>query len=231
MENINLNEENSQETTINVLKDAFPGIDEKIINAILIASQGSIGPAFEALLSITDSNYQLEPLKQNTINNTKISDNMRDYQIQNDYNYACHLSYMMEQQSNVMNTRPSQYNNKKEHSFINDELPIIRENLKHSFDDAKVKVSNFFSNIKKRINNDISYNEKMQDSSSPFDFEDNRSSKILFNRSKPTSFSLDDDSDHSSLKNNENPVRKISFNPSSKNNSDLHIRKNDNDVI
>lgn len=58
MENENPNEQNfntqekDQETAINILKDAFPGIEEKMLNAILIASQGSIESAFDALLSI-----------------------------------------------------------------------------------------------------------------------------------------------------------------------------------
>jgi CUE domain len=36
-----------------MLKDAFPDVDETIINAVLIASRGQIEPAFNALLGET----------------------------------------------------------------------------------------------------------------------------------------------------------------------------------
>ena len=42
------------------LKDAFPGIDEKYITAVLIASQGEVDPAFNALLYISDPSFKPE---------------------------------------------------------------------------------------------------------------------------------------------------------------------------
>lgn len=44
----------------NDLKDAFPDIEDKIIKAVLIASQGAIDPAFNALLYLSDPKFEAE---------------------------------------------------------------------------------------------------------------------------------------------------------------------------
>lgn len=43
---------------INDLRDAFPNIEEKYVTAVLIASQGNIDPAFNALLYISDPSFK-----------------------------------------------------------------------------------------------------------------------------------------------------------------------------
>lgn len=42
------------------LKEAFPTIEDKLITAVIIASQGNLDPAFNALLYISDSSYKPE---------------------------------------------------------------------------------------------------------------------------------------------------------------------------
>lgn len=42
------------------LKDAFPNIEDKLITAVLIASQGQVDPAFNALLYISDPSFKPE---------------------------------------------------------------------------------------------------------------------------------------------------------------------------
>ncbi|KAG2731612.1 hypothetical protein G9P44_005199 [Scheffersomyces stipitis] len=44
----------------NELKDAFPAIEEKIVTAVLIASQGNVDPAFNALLYLSDPSFKPE---------------------------------------------------------------------------------------------------------------------------------------------------------------------------
>ncbi|KAK6463312.1 hypothetical protein DFJ63DRAFT_341218 [Scheffersomyces coipomensis] len=49
----------------NELKDAFPNIEDKFITAVLIASQGQLDPAFNALLYISDPSFKPEiPIPQ-----------------------------------------------------------------------------------------------------------------------------------------------------------------------
>ncbi|KAG5520007.1 hypothetical protein PMAC_001083 [Pneumocystis sp. 'macacae'] len=185
-------QEKNKETTINILKDAFPGIEEKILNAVLIASQGSIESAFDALLSITDSNYKPRALRQISLNNANIPYNI-EHQIENDFKYAYDLSRMeLQENENTKNTRSSYYNTKKEYTFINDELPIIRENLKQGFDNAKAKMSNFFTNIKKRINENILSNQKMNNSFDVSSSEFTKSPRISLNGCDTDSFSFND---------------------------------------
>ena len=42
------------------LKEAFPNIEEKYVKAVLIASQGQLDPAFNALLFISDPDFEKE---------------------------------------------------------------------------------------------------------------------------------------------------------------------------
>lgn len=42
------------------LKDAFPNVEDKLITAVLIASQGQVDPAFNALLYISDPSFKPE---------------------------------------------------------------------------------------------------------------------------------------------------------------------------
>ncbi|KAI5955682.1 CUE5 [Candida jiufengensis] len=60
-----------QQTTQD-LKDAFPSIEEKIITAVLIASQGNPEPAFSALLYISDPSFKPDiPVYQTTTTTSK----------------------------------------------------------------------------------------------------------------------------------------------------------------
>ncbi|CCJ30917.1 unnamed protein product [Pneumocystis jirovecii] len=230
MENENPNEQNfntqekDQETAINILKDAFPGIEEKMLNAILIASQGSIESAFDALLSITDSNYKPGPLKQISYNNADIPNDVQ-HQIENDFKYAYNLSQIgLQENENAKNTRYLYHNAKKERTFINDELPIIRENLKQGFDNAKAKMSVFFSNIKKRINEDILSNEKKNNFFEASALEFTESPRISLNGCDTDSFSFNDIEDLN-LENNE-VSQKIQPSLSFKDNLNLCSEKN-----
>ncbi|EGW35088.1 uncharacterized protein SPAPADRAFT_131594 [Spathaspora passalidarum NRRL Y-27907] len=57
------------------LKDAFPNIEDKIITACLIASQGNPDPAFNALLYISDPSFKPEiPAPQTSSSTTKSVD-------------------------------------------------------------------------------------------------------------------------------------------------------------
>lgn len=42
------------------LKEAFPGIEDKYVKAVLIASQGALDPAFNALLFLSDPSFEAE---------------------------------------------------------------------------------------------------------------------------------------------------------------------------
>jgi hypothetical protein len=49
-----------QQQAENTLIEAFPGIDSKVVKAVLVASGGNVEPAFNALLSMSDPSFQAE---------------------------------------------------------------------------------------------------------------------------------------------------------------------------
>lgn len=224
---------NDHETAINLLKDAFPDIEIKIINAILVASQGFVGRAFDALLSISDSNYEPETLEHISFehDDKMISDIAKRQQIENDFIYASQLNQMaICPRNGIKNTEPSRCNVRREHSFINDELPMIRENIKQGFDDAKNKVSNFFSTIKKKIDGDASPSQKTFNSSqSSTSVSSHHPSKVTYNDHDPYSFVIEDDLSHLSLENNKKKPINLSSSSYCKKNLDSHSEKVDND--
>ncbi|MCJ1399024.1 ubiquitin-binding protein cue5 [Xylographa trunciseda] len=46
------------------------------------------------------------------------------------------------------------YDNDREHSFIDDDLPVIRDNIRKGFIETQSKVNSFINNLKKRIDGD-----------------------------------------------------------------------------
>ena len=48
----------------------------------------------------------------------------------------------------------------REHSFVDDDLPVIRENLRKGFLDTQTKVNGWISNIRKRIEDSFDENEE-----------------------------------------------------------------------
>ncbi|KTW26755.1 hypothetical protein T552_02758 [Pneumocystis carinii B80] len=236
MENININEDNSshaffpkknQEIAVDVLKEAFPDIDEKIFNAVLIASNYSIESSFNALLSISDSNYKPEEPIQAQIEEDVMSNIMKFHQIENDYKYACYLSQMGENSLNEERNRYiSHYGNKKEYSF-NDELSNIYGNIKQGIGDAKTKVYSLFSKIKKRIDNDILFNEKKEKFivSSPEEFTE--MPRTSLNDSNITSYTFEDYV-HLNLEDNGKASQGLLSNSCSENDLNQNLKKNNN---
>ncbi|EMR09114.1 hypothetical protein PNEG_02457 [Pneumocystis murina B123] len=241
MEDINIDENSSsqaffpkknQEISIDVLKEAFPDIDEKVLNAVLIASNYSIESSLNALLSISDSNYKPEIPIQTHSGNDIVSDIMKFHQIENDYRYACHLAQITQ---NPLNGRRNRYiphyDNKKEYSFISEELSAIYGNIKQGFGEAKTKVSSFFSNIKKRIDNDVSFNEKKNNFSDPSSKKSTEMPKTSFDDSDITLFALEEDFVHLDLEDNKKASQRLLSNSCSKNDSDQNLKKNNDHTI
>ncbi|KFY19772.1 hypothetical protein V491_04228, partial [Pseudogymnoascus sp. VKM F-3775] len=52
------------------------------------------------------------------------------------------------------NQRSGSYHEEDEYSFIDDDLPVIKENLRKGFIETQSKVNGWFTNLKKRIDGD-----------------------------------------------------------------------------
>ncbi|KAL7808327.1 hypothetical protein V8C44DRAFT_336063 [Trichoderma aethiopicum] len=142
-----------------ILKEAFPTVEDGVIKAVLTASGGRVEPAFNALLEMTDPDAaKNEPQDVPPQQPPRPS----RAQIEEDERYARQLA---EQYDNVgaYEARTSNrggsgrtrgqpgYGDDRERSFLDDELPVIRENLRQGFIETQTKVNGWISTLKKKI--------------------------------------------------------------------------------
>ncbi|GME24514.1 Cue domain-containing protein [Neofusicoccum parvum] len=131
------------------LIEAFPDTDPKVVKAILVASGGKVEPAFNALLSMSDPNFKEEevpppqpprPTQPRT-------------QMEQDELYARQLAAHF--QSSSSRGQPQHRRNEseedREHSFFDDDLPVIQENIKKGFLETQSKVNNWVTGFMKKL--------------------------------------------------------------------------------
>lgn len=158
----------AQQQAENTLKEAFPGVEAAVIKAVLIASGGKIEPAFNALLGMTDPEAAAEAA---TIAEQAPPQPPRPVragpeltQLEADELYARQLAEHFDSSQNHnrnrgnaqrgQNQRPGSSHEDDEYSFIDDDLPVIKENLRKGFIETQSKVNGWFTNLKKRIDGD-----------------------------------------------------------------------------
>ncbi|CAL9732229.1 ubiquitin-binding protein Cue5p [Monosporozyma unispora] len=113
---LNDNNSKSERTSINPiltqLKDAFPNIEEKYIITVMIASQGELDPAFNALLYLSDpeANKEMESFKQKKRgekNNSQLhQDELLARQLDEEFNYRHHQSQQGNKRTNPVQKIP-----------------------------------------------------------------------------------------------------------------------------
>lgn len=154
-----------------ILKEAFPGIELSVIKAVLIASGGRIDPAFNALLGMSDPDALQHdaaaddeqpppPQPPRPVN--------AQSQLEADEAYARRLAEHYESAAYEARTsssrdggrpvrrqqtglKPNELYDDREHSFIDDDLPVIQEQLKKGFQETQVKVNGWFKDLKKKF--------------------------------------------------------------------------------
>jgi hypothetical protein len=161
-----------------ILKEAFPSIEPSVIKAVLVASGGQVDPAFNALLGMSDPDaVQNEPAVQEAPppHPPRPTGQTPMTQMEADELYARQLAQHYDNvgayEARTQNRSPGQpYRRQttglmpneeydREHSFIDDELPIIRENLRKGFVETQTKVNSWFTNLKKRIDGEYDSEE------------------------------------------------------------------------
>ncbi|KAI9734823.1 MAG: ubiquitin-binding protein cue5 [Cirrosporium novae-zelandiae] len=163
-----------QQQAENTLKDAFPSIDAAVIKAVLVASGGKVEPAFNALLSMSDPDSQIEPTPPpqppRPIRTSSGPTSTAQSQLEADERYARQLAqhystaddYNAPRSGRGQNPRlpgqrqetglkPNELYDDKEHSFIDDDLPVIRENIRKGFLETQSKVNSWVANLKKKL--------------------------------------------------------------------------------
>ncbi|KAH6724685.1 hypothetical protein BKA61DRAFT_588935 [Leptodontidium sp. MPI-SDFR-AT-0119] len=158
-----------QQQAENTLKEAFPSIDAAVVKAVLRASGGRVEPAFNALLGMSDPDAVREPTPppQPPRPAAPRSGSTPQSQLEADEQYARQLAEHYgggwggdaprsssrgdaprRQQTGL---HPGPNDPARERSFIDDDLPIIGENLKKGFLETQSKVNGWISTLKKRI--------------------------------------------------------------------------------
>ncbi|KAI1105048.1 hypothetical protein F4804DRAFT_305346 [Jackrogersella minutella] len=168
-----------QQKNESILKEAFPGIELAVIKAVLNASGGQIDPAFNALLGMSDPDaVQNEPVQEaapppQPPRPTGPQSPMS--QLEADELYARQLAQHYDSvgayEARTTNRGPGgQYQRQatglkpnemydRDHSFIDDDLPVIKESLRKGFVETQTKVNSWFTNLKKKIDGEYDENE------------------------------------------------------------------------
>ncbi|CCU77273.1 unnamed protein product [Blumeria hordei] len=159
---------NPQQVAENTLKEAFPSIDASVVKAILRASGGQIEPAFNALLGMSDPEAarELSPPPQLSHPPTQIIGSTPQSQLEADERYARQLAEQYEglarreftdqaqendQSNRTRGTNSLRNDTHEEWSFIEDDLPIIKDHLKKGFLETQSKVNSWITTLKKKI--------------------------------------------------------------------------------
>ncbi|KAI9771306.1 MAG: ubiquitin-binding protein cue5 [Geoglossum simile] len=154
------------------LREAFPSIDATVIKAVLMASGGRVEPAFNALLGMTDPDSQTEPAPppkpprptQSPINSGLATSTPRN-QLEADEMYARQLAEhyggpgrtnrerepILPRRKTDTGLKPNELYDDREHSFLDDDLPVIKENIRKGFLETQSKVNQWVTQLKKKL--------------------------------------------------------------------------------
>lgn len=164
---------NPQQQAENTLKEAFPTIDAAVVKAVLIASGGKVEPAFNALLGMSDPDAAVDvepvpppqpprptaPRMGSTPMSQMEADEMYARQLAEHYGGAASMGQERTRSSAERGRRKDTGLNPNElyddgHSFLDDDLPVIKENLRKGFVETQKTVNSWITNLKKRIDGD-----------------------------------------------------------------------------
>ncbi|KAL2255812.1 hypothetical protein VTK26DRAFT_2675 [Humicola hyalothermophila] len=167
------------------LKEAFPTVDDAVIKAVLTASSGRIEAAFNALLEMTDPEAAerdrpppppprpvAEPIGPTSTDPLQLeADERYARQLAEHYenvgayeartaNRAYRGGAPMPRGRQQTGLRPDDDEYDREHSFIEDDLPIIKESLRKGFLETQTKVNTWFTNLKKKLDEQFDEDEE-----------------------------------------------------------------------
>ncbi|KKK15916.1 hypothetical protein P175DRAFT_0498956 [Aspergillus ochraceoroseus IBT 24754] len=146
-----------QQQAESTLKEAFPTIETSVVKAVLVASGYDVERAFHALLGMTDPNAQEEvlppkPPRPSAAQRQLEADELYARQLAEHYNRRAQPPPPhWENDQYRRQRRESEQSEEKEYNFFDDDLPVIRENIRKGFLDTQTKVNSWVQNLKKRL--------------------------------------------------------------------------------
>lgn len=166
-----------QQQNEQILREAFPTIDAAVVRAVLRASRGQVEPAFNALLEMTDpdavradeTEQPPPPPPRPAAAPVGPTATPRD-QLEADELYARRLAEHYESEGayeartssrgggggmprgrQQTGLKPNELYDDRDHSFLDDDLPVIKESLKKGFVEAQTKVNSWVNTFKKKL--------------------------------------------------------------------------------
>lgn len=143
---------------IDTLSEAFPTTEKSVIRAVLLASGGKIEPAFNALLSMSDPDFQgdeappPQPPRPTQQQRQLEQDELYARQLAEHYATANPNPNPRRQQGERAQPRPNAPQGaEREYSFFDDDLPEIRENLRQGFLSTQRNINKWVTDFRKRI--------------------------------------------------------------------------------
>ncbi|OJD11761.1 hypothetical protein AJ78_07534 [Emergomyces pasteurianus Ep9510] len=152
------------------LREAFPSIEASVIKAVLVASNGNLERSFHALLGMSDPSAQVEmppmmpprpPRKDSPTQRQLEADEMYARQLAEHYSGAGQRRGAPEsswdheprlpRQHRETGLKPNELYDDREHNFFDDDLPVIKENIRKGFLETQTKVNSWVQNFKKKL--------------------------------------------------------------------------------
>ncbi|SPO03879.1 related to Nuc-2 protein [Cephalotrichum gorgonifer] len=168
-----------------ILKEAFPSVQPGVIKAVLRASQGQVEPAFHALLEMTDpdaakADEEAEVPPPQPPRPSQGAGGLS--QLEADEQYARQLAEHYERtgshdapraharqpahhrqgRTTDPGLKPNHLYDDRDHSFIDDDLPVIRDSLRKGFLETQTKVNSWITTFKKRLDDAFDEEEAAQ---------------------------------------------------------------------
>lgn len=147
------------------LIEAFPTIETKVVKAVLIASNGKVEPAFNALLAMSDPDFTPEepappppprPTSRAPANQLE-ADELYARQLADQYNSSGQRSqtrYNQRERRGPNQQHAASDDGERERSFFDDELPEIGRNIQQGFMETQKRVNSWINTFKKKIDGD-----------------------------------------------------------------------------
>ncbi|KTB18614.1 Ubiquitin-binding protein CUE5 [Nakaseomyces glabratus] len=149
------------------LKEAFPNIEEQYVKAVIIASQGALDPAFNALLFLSDpeSGKDIELPREPVQQNPSLPPRRKQTQLEQDEM----LARQLDKEYNRKRRGERRHHNEREASrnyerynnddleedswsqFVEKDLPEITARAKGSLQETATKVGTWFNGVKKNF--------------------------------------------------------------------------------
>ncbi|GMM37930.1 ubiquitin-binding protein [Saccharomycopsis crataegensis] len=147
------------------LQDAFPNMEEKYINAVLIASEGDLNPAFNALLYLSDPESKVEVPEPKQKPPVPSRNRHKSLQMQEDERLARRLAREFNKPEVGSNPQPNTRSANTEepdviNQFLDEDLPQLKKQFEKGFEETRQKVGTFFSGITKQLQGDDDSDEE-----------------------------------------------------------------------